>query len=644
MPKILTKNNFSARDLKSLHNTLVIEINNHHTANNNDYDIGGFFDNSVKPYFQETLSIYNGSSTVDQAFTVIKEIRGEILNNILIFLDETAETNQLANINITIKNNIKHLIRSHKIMLQEMQYNCIWCAKLRELINQILGPITINNMNKLNANSLLGAWRALDPQNNRRTVNNGYNNNIFSYSTNGSLAICNSSLENSYYGTRIVEAIAVYYLATKLTCSGDMVLMQERENRFSIFIDTLTECLRAYDSSNFQGVDSPSCPPGILSRLVEQCGYEKNIQFISKKTFVNQIINKLVCKKVHELLKNSNSIKLVAALPVAFSPGFATNAKLIEIERSTTLIQQRYSLFDNMHNNHNNNLFFELIKEEVKKEKNVHANADPIIIKFYEEISQYDYNSFINKFLTLDTPDDFLTIQDFSRELQLVAYALSDPACWCHNQIVNMCLAKMKTLQPHCQQKVILGDVAEKISNQVIEEILLNILPQSLFADTFNKVNIAIIIESYKSGFNSQENNQEFINRIIKKFYYDLDELGKEEEVEGLDTIINELLIDRNDLIRKVALLILTKISKELELQQTSNLDDNHPEILINNNQYQLMEQQRLNQGLWQREILTSLRIQQAALAEAERQRMETLPHALQPVETRFAIACRRLR
>ena len=90
MPKILTEHNFSAANLKTLYKEVVVKpFNNSHSANNNDTDAIHFFEQRVKPYFQHMFLAYDGSSVLNKAFTIIKKIRGEILNNILIAIDDS---------------------------------------------------------------------------------------------------------------------------------------------------------------------------------------------------------------------------------------------------------------------------------------------------------------------------------------------------------------------------------------------------------------------------------------------------------------------------------------------------------------------------------------------------------------------------
>jgi hypothetical protein len=571
MPKILTKDHFSIADLKQLYNSVVINpFNDPHSSSNNEYDISYFFVNGVKPYFQSMLSTYAGDNTINKAFTIIKEIRGEILNKILFSLDDSLITNELAVINNNLKSNMKDLIRNNRTNLQQMQLNCQFCATFREYINQILGPNTTAT-NPLNANSLLGAWRALDPENNRRGGYNGYIKNIFSYNQTGELLSCNTQLQDGRCGSLVVEAIAVYYLATKISCAGLMLNPDEQENRFGIFITTLTECLRGYNEGNHRGIDYPSCAPGIIGRLVRQGGYESKIQFISKKSFINRIINDVVCKRINEFLQQVDNATVVANLLASLITGFGDDQKITALAANQELLKQRYSVFSAIDNNY---IFFQLIKEHIKQEKDTHHS--PIMVAIYDEIQRYNYQSFIDAFTRLDLVN-FNEIFDESRiskELQLIAYAFSDPAYNCHAQVANMCAAKLRQLQPLLNNECISVDTAKIICQTILAEILPIIRPQSLFVSGFNQVDLIIIIESYKNGSNSMESDEEFIARIIKKSYLDRDELGEEQSIDGLDNIINQLLINRSNLIDRIASLILIKIKQTLLSNQQSNAND----------------------------------------------------------------------
>lgn len=574
MPKILTEHNFSATNLKTLYKEVVVKpFNNSHSANNNDSDAIHFFQQRVKPYFQHMFLAYDGASVLYKAFTIIKKIRGEILNNILIAIDDSSTTNQLGRINGTIKVNIKRLIRANKNNLEEMQFNCRFCAEFRKLINQILGPITNNNFNVLNTNPILGAWRALDPQNNRRVGYDGYSNNIFGYTGIGELLLCGSPQANAHYGKIIVEAIAIYYLATKNSCSLSITLdFQEQTHRFGIFMTTLTEAVRGYNEGNSEGIDRPSCPGGIIGRLVEQSGYEQNIQFISKKTFINRIINDIVCKKVNEILSNVTTIETITQLLTVLNTSLGSDQQLRQIETTLLLRTQRYSLFGSITDN--NLRFFQLIKNAIKQEKD--AYNDPIVVILYQEIERYTYQTFVDAFLRM--PEEYnqaiLAGEEFSKELKLIGYAFSDPAYNCYPRVLNMCLAKIQQLQPQSQQ-VITDEIASRIAIEIIETLsqeFPTITARSLFNNTNNskQADLSVIIGSYKSGANSLENEEDFLNRIIKKSYYDRDELGQEEEIYGLDSIINENLINRTFLIKKIANLILIKIKQQLDRNQQS--------------------------------------------------------------------------
>lgn len=561
MPKILTKDHFSITDLKQLHNKVVIDpFNDGHSSSNNEYDISYFFNNGVKPYFQPMLSTYPGDSSINKALTIIKEIRGEILSKILFSLDDSLITNQLAVINNNIKSNMKDLIRNNRNKLQQMQFNCQVCATFREYINQILGSNTTAT-NPLNANSLLGAWRALDPENNRRGGYNGYIKNIFSYNQTGELLSCNVQLHEGRCGSAVVEAIAVYYLATKVSSDGLMLTPDEQENRFGIFITTLTECLRGYNEGNHKGIDYPSCAPGIMGRLVTQGGYEPRFQFISKKSFINRIINDVVCKRINEFLQHTNNTTVVANLLASLITGFGDDQKLIALAANPQLIKQRYSLFADVDNNY---IFFQLIKEHIKQEKDTHRS--PIMVTIYSEIQRYNYRSFLDAFTN--------TEPEISKELQLIAYAFSDPAYNCYAQVANMCAAKLRQLNPSLNNQCISVDAAKIICQTILAEILPTIRPQSLFVSGFNQVDLMIIIESYKNGSNSMESDEEFVARIIKKSYLDMDELGEEQTLDGLDNIINQLLINRSSLIDRIANLILIEIKQRLLSNHQSNTND----------------------------------------------------------------------
>ena len=148
MPKILNKDNFTVAGLQYLYQGIVIDtFNNSHSANNNDRDIFNFFDHKVKLYFRPIIDSYDGVKYFQKILTVIEEIRGKILTNILISLDDSSSTNLLGHIDSTIKANIKKLIKGHKNSLQAMQFNCAFCDEFRGLINQILGNINKTSIN-----------------------------------------------------------------------------------------------------------------------------------------------------------------------------------------------------------------------------------------------------------------------------------------------------------------------------------------------------------------------------------------------------------------------------------------------------------------------------------------------------------------
>lgn len=572
MLKILNEDNFTAADLQYLYQVVVVgTFNNNHSANNNDRNVFNFFENKVKSYFRPIINDYNGVAYFEKLLIIIQEIRSKILTNILMSLDDTSSINPLGHIDSTIKSNIKSIINEHKDQLQKIEFDCKFCEEFRRLINQILGNIDKFSINQLNTNPWLAAWRFLDPANNRRECekndfNAPYINNPLSFSITGELLSCNVRVKNftnaTYdYGGYLLEAIVVYYLATKFSHTGTLLSKEEQERRFIIYTTTLTEALRCYNENDFQGVDLPSCPGGMISRFIEQCGYEKNLQFVSQRTFINDVISDVVCNRVHEILSKFTTIQEILDLLNFLCTGFSPYEQLGMLETSLELRKKRYSLFDF---DNNNKIFFELIKNKIKeKTDNI---EDEVMFDFHQRIREYCYQEFTSTFLDLPIIYPDRIIEKFTRGFRLIGYAFSDPSYCCYPRVLNMCLAKLQQLQP--QSQIISGKNAIKLCEQVLKEVLPLAANLPLFASGFMDADLAVIIESYKNGVNNKESDQDFVDRIIKISYQDYSELGEQQEMAGLSSIINSSLLNRNVLIKNIASRVLEKIRKHLNLEQ----------------------------------------------------------------------------
>lgn len=541
MPEILDPQNFSQQKLRHLHQQIIdLPFNGSHNSQSNQTEAKIFFDSIVKVLFNSKFQAYNGVNSIQKSLNIIEEIREKILENILYGLDDPTNPD-LYNINNILKHLIRNCINTNQNILKRAQYNCRSCAALRNAIN-----LALDNNPGLYNNSILGAWRFLDPENSRLSHTSSYC--CFAY---------NDSHELSMFGCEIMiyldvlMIIAFYYVATKYDCSLNELTTEEQQCRFGRYMGTLTEILRGYNrDQSINDLDNPSCAGGTLSRLIEQGGYEAGITFMSKRTFIEGAINRVAKPAIAELLTNATTIEELNNIFNALTPGFSS--ELTAIADNELLLLQRYTIFDSNDYDNNAATFFNLILQELINIKHTFNN------------SSYHSHMMNNILLELNLSYEefkliFINQCSFSKEVKLIGYALSDPAYSCHSDITSLYIEKLKTLSP-TTERIISEQTAQTLANHVVSQNLLrNIINQGRFWQVgYGVVNLAIIISSYKYGINANESDAEFVTRIIGNNYIETEQ--DEEPTEGLDGIINPELPNRAVLIRSTANSILRAI------------------------------------------------------------------------------------
>jgi hypothetical protein len=542
MPEILDPQNFSQQKLRYLHQQIIdLPFNGSHNSQSNQTEAKNFFDSIVKVLFNSKFQAYNGVDSIQKSLNIIEEIREKILDNILCGLDDPTNPD-LYNINNILKHLIRNCINTNKNILKQAKYNCNFCRAFRNAIN-----LALDNNPVLYNNSILGAWRFLDPENSRLSRASSYC--CFAY---------NDSHELSMFGCEIMNyldvlmIIAFYYVATKYDCSLNELTTEEQRCRFGRYMGTLTEILRGYNRDELlNDLDNPSCAGGTLSRLIEQGGYEAGITFMSKRTFIEGAINRVAKPAIAELLTNATTIEELNNIFNALTPGFSS--ELTAIADNELLLLQRYTIFnlDDYENNATN--FFNLIKQELICIKNTFNNSDyhsNMMNNILREINNLTYQEF--KLI-------FINQCAFSKEVKLIGYALSDPAYSCYSDITSLYIEKLKTLSP-TTERIISEHTAQTLANHVVSQNLLrNIINIGHFWNVGCGVaNLAIIISSYKYGIHADESDEAFVTRISGNNYIETEQ--DEEPTEGLDSIINPELPNRAVLIRSTANSILRAI------------------------------------------------------------------------------------
>ena len=552
MPQILTESNFQVDVLENLYREIVIvPYGGQHNSQTNQQDASDFFNRNVKPIFQVLFDRYSGVNDNKKSLAIIEEIRGNILDKIITALNDESDI-ELYNIPSRTKTSLRILITINKNSLVQQEYNCATCQCLRNIILQI-----IEDNSSLINHPLLGAWRFLDPQNDIISINASYY--CFSYGHTNELGpilhIYNTPISTvgpEEISTKVLTAIAFYYLATKYNCSQTLLPELEQQDRFGRYIGTLTEALRGYNlDGNAAGPDISSCYGGTISRLIEQCGFEDSIRFMSRKTFVVNAVNAVVTSKVEENLSRATTADDILNIQRALLPGFSINQELLELQHNRELLHKRYSFFTNDNNNNNHHTeFFRLIIAEMLKIRNIFANSwyhrvlmDSVLFA----IRNIDYATFREHF------ENFSNF--YFKEVNLIGYALSDPAYGCYSEVVNQCNKKLKELFP--SQQLISDQEAQELAAEIVGENLLNNFASNgnLWQHNYGLSYMSVIISSYKNTPFENEDDEAFINRIKGMFYVDSDG-----NTEGLGTIINENLPNRAVLIENIANRILEKI------------------------------------------------------------------------------------
>jgi|GEM_PF-1655133 hypothetical protein len=562
MPEILNGHNFQLSILRDLHRCIVVEpYSGSHNSQQNQYSAEAFFNSNVKPKFLSLFNGYPGLNDNEKSLQIIEEIVDKILEKILRALDD--QTEELCRFSPTVKRNIKALINntSSRNNLKKRQYNCPTCQEFRRQMN-----LATDRLPSLMNDPLLGAWRFLDPQNNR--ISNSSSYLCFNYASPTYGVFNNNQLEArlTIFGTPVntvgldeistkaLTTITSYYLATKYSCSGEVLSNEEQQNRFGKYMLTLTDALRGYNQDEDRnGYDRPSCPGGTLSRLIEHGNYENDITFMSKKTFVTDAINAVVLDKLNKILSRTTVNDEVMRIQEALLPGYSNSALLSNIQNNRELLHQRYNFFATNNNNEN---FYQKILAEMIAVRDSFSNSTyhrALIGEILMSIRHLNYRSFSQTFKnSIDNNTPF-----FPTEVNLIGYALSDPAFGCYSLFVDLCRIKSQQLLPTPVQEAISDAVAQIIASEIIaNNNLSSIVARGRFwQHGCGHSDLSIIIGSYKRAPYADETDENFVTRIKANSYNDVDGITN-----GLGSVINDELPNKRELIDDIANNILTKV------------------------------------------------------------------------------------